>query len=57
LFFIIGFFTRRYDRLLIALFILFLLADQFIMRIGYYEVTPFLIPLWIGSSKKQLRKL
>jgi len=55
--FIIGFFTRKYDRWLIALFILFLIADQLIMRIGYYEVTPFLIPLWIGSSKKHLRRV
>lgn len=43
--FVIGFFTRKYDRILILLFILFLLADVLCMRIPYWEVTPFLLTL------------
>jgi len=45
LMFIVGFFTRQYDKLLIGLFILFLVFDVLVMRIPYWEVTPFLIPL------------
>lgn len=41
--FAIGFFTRRYDRLLIVLFLLFLVFDWLVMRIPYFEVTPFLL--------------
>lgn len=43
--FIIGFFTRRYDRWLILAFLLFLVADHVVMRIPYYEVLPYLITL------------
>jgi hypothetical protein len=43
--FIVGFFTRRYDRLLIALFMLFLLFDYLVMRIPYFEVLPYLLTL------------
>ncbi|WP_207492900.1 hypothetical protein [Aridibaculum aurantiacum] len=49
--FFIGFFTRRYDRLLIVLFIVFLLADILLMRIHYWEVAPFLITLWYSKLK------
>ncbi len=41
--FITGFFTKKYDRLLAAAFILFILADILFMRIPYWEVSPFLI--------------
>jgi hypothetical protein len=41
--FVVGFFTRRYDRALIVLFVLFLLFDYLIMRISYIEVAPFLL--------------
>jgi hypothetical protein len=37
----IGFFTRRWDWLLLWLFILFLLADFIVMRIPYFEWLPF----------------
>lgn len=45
LFFITGFFTKRFDRLLIFACIIFLLTDLFFMRIPYWEITPFLITL------------
>jgi hypothetical protein len=46
LIFILGFFTLRYDRLLIVLFGLFLVFDYLVMRIPYFEVTPFLLTLF-----------
>jgi hypothetical protein len=45
LFFIVGFLTRKYDRWLIAGFVLFLLFNAIIMRIHYWEVSPFLLTL------------
>lgn len=51
LFFIVGFFTKKYDRLLLILFILFLIADYFIMRIPYFEISALAIPLFIKSGK------
>lgn len=55
--FIIGFFTKRFDKFLIALFILFLIADYFIMRIAYFEVTPLLLTLYFSSSKNKQQNL
>jgi len=49
--FITGFFTKKYDRLLAAVFILFLIMDYFIMRIPYFEVLPFLITLLYTNNK------
>ena len=43
--FLVGFFTKRYDRLLIALFFLFIVMDVLIMRIPYMELTPFILTL------------
>jgi hypothetical protein len=45
--FVAGFVTKKYDHLLVVLFILFLVFDQLVMRIPYYEVVPFLITLRI----------
>jgi hypothetical protein len=45
--FILGFFTRRRDRLLIALAILFVIADLLVMRIPYWTVLLGVVPLWI----------
>ncbi|MEP7318124.1 MAG: hypothetical protein ABI921_05275 [Panacibacter sp.] len=45
LFFFIGFFTKKYDRLLVLLFVLFLVMDFLIMRIPYFEITPLLLTL------------
>lgn len=43
--FIIGFFTRRYDKWLIVAFVLFLLMDLLVMRIPYFEILPLSLPL------------
>lgn len=53
IFFIVGFFTKKYDRLLLALFILFLIADYFVMRIPYFEISALAIPLFIKSRKAE----
>lgn len=50
--FIVGFFTQRYDKLLIAIFIIFLFADFMVMRILYYETLPFLLTLYLNPVKK-----
>jgi hypothetical protein len=46
LFFVIGFFTKKYDRLLLIIFILFLIFDFFIMRINYMSWFIFTATLW-----------
>jgi len=51
LIFIIGFFTKKYDRLLAAAFISFLLMDHLIMRIPYYELSPMLLTLLLKNEK------
>ncbi|WP_153800473.1 hypothetical protein [Foetidibacter luteolus] len=43
--FVAGFFTRRFDRWLAIIFILFLVMDYLIMRIPYFEWLPFLLLL------------
>ena len=43
--FVIGFFTKKYDYLLAALAIIFIVTDHLIMRIPYYEITPLLLTL------------
>lgn len=48
-YFIIGFFTKKYDRYLIAIFGLFLIMDVLIMRIPYWEVCPFILVLVYGK--------
>ncbi len=47
--FVVAFFTKKYDHLLIIGFILFLIFDHVLMRIPYYEVLPYLITLRIGA--------
>jgi hypothetical protein len=49
--FIIGFFTKKVDRLLVWIFIVFLIADYFIMRIPYFEVSALLLTLMLKSSE------
>jgi hypothetical protein len=44
--FLVGFFTRKFDRVLILIFLVFLFFDQFIMKIGYFEVLPLLLPVY-----------
>jgi hypothetical protein len=43
--FIIGFFTKKYDRYLAIAFFIFLLMDYIVMRIAYFEWLPFIITL------------
>ena len=50
LLFIVGFFTKKYDRMLLILFIIFLIADNFIMRIPYFEVAALALPLFIKNK-------
>lgn len=49
--FFVGFFTKKYDRYLIGAFLLFLIADVLVMRIPYWEVTPFLLTLIYSNLK------
>lgn len=52
--FIVGFFTKKYDHLLIIGFIVFLIFDHLIMRIPYYELLPYLITLRIEAMYQDL---
>lgn len=51
LIFITGFFSKKYDRVLFGLFVLFLLFDFIVMRIPYFEVLPIAIVLLISNYK------
>lgn len=44
--FIIGFFTRKFDQILFALFILFFVLDYFIMNLNFIEFGILLLPLF-----------
>lgn len=48
--FLTGFFTSKFDKWLIAAFIIFLFMDNFIMRISYYDTLPFLLTLSFSRS-------
>jgi hypothetical protein len=52
--FIIGFFTRRWDRWLIAFAVVFVLADLLLMRIPYWTILLGVIPLWLRSPAEPL---
>jgi hypothetical protein len=43
--FIVGFFTRRFDLVLVIFYILFLIMDLMIMRINYWQTFPFVLVL------------
>jgi len=47
--FLTGFFTRRWDRWLIALAVVFVIADLFLMRIPYWTILLGVFPLWLRS--------
>jgi len=47
--FVVGYFTRRWDRLLLGLAGLFVVADLLVMRIPYWTVLMGGVTLWIGS--------
>lgn len=47
--FIIGFFTKKFDKLLIVLLTLFVVFDLFLMRINYFSWLSFLACLWYAK--------
>jgi hypothetical protein len=47
--FLAGFFTRRWDRWLIALAVVFVIADLLVMRIPYWTILIGVVPLWLRS--------
>ncbi len=51
--FVVGFFTRRFDRLLLALAILFVAADLLVMRIPYWTMLLGAITLWMDTGKRR----
>jgi len=51
--FLIGFFTRNYDKWLMALLGIFVLADYLVMRIEYWEYALLLPLLYIPTSKQK----
>ncbi len=53
--FVIGFFTRRWDRVLLGLAVLFVAADLLVMRIPYWTVLMGGVTLWIGSRSRPAR--
>jgi hypothetical protein len=53
--FIIGFFTKKYDRLLALLFIIFVLMDWLIMRIPYFEIGALMLPLLLKLPENNKR--
>lgn len=52
-FFVIGFFTRRRDRLLIGLAVIFVVANLLLMRIPYWTILLGTITLWLGRKPQQ----
>lgn len=48
----IGFITKKLDKLLIVFFIGFLAFDYLIMRIPYFEVSPFLLTFWYSRHEQ-----
>lgn len=51
--FAIGFFTRRYDRLLLGLALLFVVADQLVMRIPYWSLLLGGVTLWLDGRPRE----
>jgi hypothetical protein len=49
LFYIVGFFTKKFDKILILLFLLFLVFNFTIMRINYFTWVAFLGCLWLSK--------
>jgi hypothetical protein len=52
--FVVGFFTKKYDKLLMGMFILFVAFDYFLMRINYFSWTAFLACLWLSRYKQKV---
>ena len=51
--FVVGFFTRRFDRILMVLFIMFFVSDYFLMRINYSSWMIFAGLLYFSKFKLQ----
>ncbi|HXB94402.1 MAG TPA: hypothetical protein VNU70_04555, partial [Puia sp.] len=51
--FIAGFFTRRFDRLLLVLAILFVIGDLIVMRIPYWTLLLGTVTLWIDTGVRR----
>ncbi|HVS97803.1 MAG TPA: hypothetical protein VHE54_15015 [Puia sp.] len=51
--FLAGFFTRRFDRLLILLSIVFVVADLVVMRIPYWTLLVGAAALWVDSGSRE----
>ena len=49
--FIIGFFTKRLDVLLILFYLLFLIMDSLLMRIDYWQTLPFVLAMMYSAYK------
>lgn len=49
--FAIGFFTRRFDKILAVMFVAFVILDYFIMKINYFTWLPFLGCLWYSRKR------
>jgi len=49
--FVVGFFTKKYDRLLLVLLVVFLVMDHLSMRITYYEIAPLALTLMFSKEK------
>ena len=47
--FVVGFFTKRFDKLLIIIFLAFVGLDYFLMSINYFSWTAFLVCLWFSK--------
>lgn len=47
--FVIGFFTKKFDRVLMLVFLLFVLFDFILMRINYFSWVAFLGCLWFSA--------
>lgn len=50
--FVVGFFTKKADLFLSILFLLFLFLDLLIMRIPYWEISPFVLTLVFSKYSK-----
>lgn len=51
--FVVGVFTRRYDRLLLGLAVLFVVADLLVMRIPYWTLLLGCVTLWLDTRPRQ----
>lgn len=54
--FITGFFTKRFDKYLLLIYFVFLIADYLVMRIPYFETLPFALTLCLQPVNVSSRK-